>query len=127
MNMKTNFKTFFAYLTEDQFFALKRFSADTGVSMSQVIRESVDARLSKGDQYVAGYNQAITDVINTINSNNLSKMAFPSGKTFREVIIEDISAHVRHHDGTGRKDPQHPEEEIESLEKGITPDAGAAA
>lgn len=127
MNMKTNFKTFFAYLTEDQFIALKRFSADTGVSMSQVIRESVDARLSKGDQYVAGYNQAITDVINTINSNNLSKMAFPSGKTFGEVIIEDISAHVRRHDGTGRKDLQHRKEGVEGFEEGLPPNPGEAA
>jgi len=116
-------RPFFAYLTDEQYASLKQFSVETGVSMTQLIRESVDARLSKGDQYVAGYNQAIKDAIQTINGNNLSKMAFPSGKTFGEVIIEDISAHMRHNDGTGTsgadaQDRQVREEQRLSLNPG---------
>jgi hypothetical protein len=56
-------RPFFAYLTDEQYASLKQFSGETGSSMTQLIRESVDARLSKGDQYVAGYNQAIEDGI----------------------------------------------------------------
>ena len=120
-------RPFFAYLTDDQYASLKQFSAATGVSMTQLIRESIDARLSKGDQYVAGYNQAIQDAILKINSNNLSKMAFPSGKTFGEVIIEDISANLRSQDGTGNGSASQGTEAQAQDGQGISSDAGAAA
>ena len=118
-------RPFFAYLTDDQYASLKQFSAATGVSMTQLIRESIDARLSKGDQYVAGYNQAIQDAILKINSNNLSKMAFPSGKTFGEVIIEDISANLRSQDGTGNGTASQVGQAQE--DQGIAANPGAAA
>ncbi len=118
-------RPFFAYLTDDQYASLKQFSAATGVSMTQLIRESIDARLSKGDQYVAGYNQAIQDAILKINSNNLSKMAFPSGKTFGEVIIEDISANLRSQDGTGNGEA--PKDGQAQEGHGIAANPGAAA
>jgi uncharacterized secreted protein with C-terminal beta-propeller domain len=118
-------RPFFAYLTDDQYASLKQFSAATGVSMTQLIRESIDARLSKGDQYVAGYNQAIQDAILKINSNNLSKMAFPSGKTFGEVIIEDISANLRSQDGTGNGTASQVGQAQE--DQGGAADSGAAA
>ncbi len=118
-------RPFFAYLTDDQYASLKQFSAATGVSMTQLIRESIDARLSKGDQYVAGYNQAIQDAILKINSNNLSKMAFPSGKTFGEVIIEDISANLRSQDGTGNGTASQVGQAQE--DQGISANPGAAA
>lgn len=118
-------RPFFAYLTDDQYASLKQFSAATGVSMTQLIRESIDARLSKGDQYVAGYNQAIQDAILKINSNNLSKMAFPSGKTFGEVIIEDISANLRSQDGTGNGTASQVGQAQE--DQGVAADSGAAA
>jgi len=118
-------RPFFAYLTDDQYASLKQFSAATGVSMTQLIRESIDARLSKGDQYVAGYNQAIQDAILKINSNNLSKMAFPSGKTFGEVIIEDISANLRSQDGTGNGTASQVGKAQE--DQGIAANPGAAA
>ena len=118
-------RPFFAYLTDDQYASLKQFSAATGVSMTQLIRESIDARLSKGDQYVAGYNQAIQDAIQKINSNNLSKMAFPSGKTFGEVIIEDISANLRSQDGTGNGTASQVGQAQE--DQGIAANPGAAA
>lgn len=118
-------RPFFAYLTDDQYASLKQFSAATGVSMTQLIRESIDARLSKGDQYVAGYNQAIQDAILKINGNNLSKMAFPSGKTFGEMIIEDISANLRSQDGTGNGEAPKDGQAQES--HGMTANPGAAA
>jgi len=118
-------RPFFAYLTDEQYASLKQFSGETGVSMTQLIRESIDARLSKGDQYVAGYNQAIKDAIHTINDNNLSKMAFPSGKTFGEVIIEDLSSHMRHSDGNRTSGTE--EDRQAGKEQGLPADPGAAA
>lgn len=116
-------RPFFAYLTDEQYFSLKQFSGETGVSMTQLIRESIDARLSKGDQYVAGYNQAIKNAIQTINDNNLSKMAFPSGKTFGEVIIEDLSSHMRHNDGNRTSGIEEGRQAGE--EQGLPADPGA--
>lgn len=111
-------KPFFAYLSEEQFLALKQFSKKTGSSMSMLIREGIDARLSSGDQFVAGYNQAMQDAIAVINNNSLSKMSFPSGKTFGEMIIDDLKLYLRH-----QHEPRNQKEE----DQGIPSDPGAAA
>lgn len=110
-------KPFFAYLNEEQYLALKQFSKKTGSSMSVLIREGVDARLSSGDQFIAGYNQAMQDAIAVINNNSLSRMSFPSGKTFGEMIIDDLKLYLRH---------QHEPRNSEEKDQGLPPDAGAA-
>ena len=79
-----------AYLEYPQYAKLKKFSLKTAIPMTQLIREAIDARISTGDKYVLGYNAGLKDAIRIVEENKASKMRFPSGKSFAELITEDI-------------------------------------
>lgn len=86
----SNLKPFMAYLTFEQYGRLKRFSAKNKTPMAQVIRESIDARIADGDRYSHGYNTALQAAMRVVDSNKAAKMRFPSGKSFAELVNEDI-------------------------------------
>ena len=88
--ISSRLKPFMAYLEVAQHQDLKRFSQRSKIPMSQLIREAVDARITQGDRYVAGYNKALHDAINAIYNNRASKMKFPSGKSFADVFTEEL-------------------------------------
>ena len=58
--------------------------------MSQIIREAIEARISSGDRYQTGYNSAINHAIEVVKNNKAAKMRFPSGKSFADLIVEDL-------------------------------------
>lgn len=88
--ISSKLKPFMAYLEVGQHQDLKRFSQRSKIAMSQLIREAVDARITQGDRYVAGYNKALHDAIEAIYNNRASKMKFPSGKSFADVFTEEL-------------------------------------
>lgn len=88
--ISSKLKPFMAYLGAEQHRDLKRFSQRNKIAMSQLIREAVDARITQGDRYVAGYNKALHDAIDAIYNNRAAKMKFPSGKSFADVFNEEI-------------------------------------
>lgn len=88
--ISSKLKPFMAYLEVAQHQDLKRFSQRSKIAMSQLIREAVDARITQGDRYVAGYNKALHDAIEAIYNNRASKMKFPSGKSFADVFTEEL-------------------------------------
>ena len=58
--------------------------------MAQMIREAIDSRLSVGDQYTSGFNAGLDRAISVVNQNNAAKMRFPSGKSFAELIVDEL-------------------------------------
>jgi hypothetical protein len=88
--MISRLKPFMAYLELTQYVNLKKFSAANKIPMSQLIREAIDARIASGDRFVFGYNKAIDDAINAVNANRASQMRFPSGKSFAEILTDDV-------------------------------------
>jgi hypothetical protein len=88
--MISRLKPFMAYLELTQYVNLKKFSAANKIPMTQLIREAIDARIASGDRFVFGYNKAIDDAIDALNANRASQMRFPSGKSFAEILTEDI-------------------------------------
>lgn len=88
--ISSKLKPFMAYLEAGQYQDLKRFSQRSKIPMSQLIREAVDARITQGDRYVAGYNKALHDAIEAIYNNRAFKMRFPSGKSFADVFTEEL-------------------------------------
>jgi hypothetical protein len=89
-------KPFMAYLEVSQHLAMKKFSKNSKVPMSQLIREAIDMRISEGDRYTAGYNKGVQDSIKTLKGNKVAKMRFPSGRTFGDVFAQDINKLVIH-------------------------------
>jgi hypothetical protein len=88
--MTPSLKPFMAYLEYPIYADLKKFSKKHNVSMSQIIREAILARISDGDRYVAGFNDGVTKAMSVVQDNRAAKMRFPSGKSFAELVVEDL-------------------------------------
>lgn len=88
--MTSSLKPHMTYLTFDQYARLKKFSAKNKVPMAQVIRESIDARTADGDRYSHGYNTALRHAMRVVEENKAARMRFPSGKSFADLVNEDL-------------------------------------
>jgi len=88
--MTHSLKPFMAYLDYPVYADLKKFSHKHKISMSQLIREGITSRMSGGDRYLSGFNDGVNSSINVVNANKAAKMRFPSGKSFAELVIEDL-------------------------------------
>lgn len=88
---KTRLKPFMAYIDEKQHKELKRFSDRAGIPMSQMIREAIDMRISPSSPYVEGFNAGMDKCVQTINGIQAAQMRFPSGKSFAELITEELA------------------------------------
>ncbi len=66
-------KPFMTYLEPDNITRLQKFAKKKKITMSQVIREALNARMSdEGDPYNAGFNAGIEESINIIKKNKAS-------------------------------------------------------
>ena len=90
--MTPSLKPFMAYLEYPIYADLKKFSKKHDVSMSRIIREAIVARVSEGDRYVAGFNAGIEKSIDAVQKNKAAKMRFPSGKSFAELVSEELKS-----------------------------------
>lgn len=86
----TRSKPFMCYLDNEQYQRLRKFASKSKLSMTQVIREGVDVRIAKGNPYVQGFNDGLAKAINLVEANKASQMRFPSGKSFGDLISEEI-------------------------------------
>ena len=88
--MTSNLKPHMTYLTYEQYARLKRFASKNNTPMAQVVRESIDARIADGDRYSHGYNTALREAMRVVEDNKAARMRFPSGKSFAELVNDDI-------------------------------------
>lgn len=93
--MTPSLKPFMIYIEQPAYAKLKLFSRKHQTPMSQLAREALDARISSGDRYLAGYNAGVSDSIKKINENPASKMRFPSGASFSEILTADLNKLMR--------------------------------
>jgi hypothetical protein len=89
-------KQFVVYFDHETHSRIKEFSDKNNISMNQLVREGVEQRMSKDNSYVNGYNTAIKKTMIVVKKNNATKMRFPSGKSFAELINEDIQMLLKH-------------------------------
>jgi len=82
-------KPFMAYIEESEYTKLRKFSKAKKLTMSSVIREAISMRLSDST-YASGYNDGIKKSIEVVSANTASKMRFPSGKSFAELMSDDL-------------------------------------
>jgi hypothetical protein len=79
-----------AYLLPSEISRLKKFSKQSKTPMSQIVREAVTARLASENPYIKGFNDGLTNAIETITNMQASQMRFPSGKSFAELVEEEL-------------------------------------
>jgi hypothetical protein len=97
----TSLKPLLVRVTYAQYASLSRFAKKLNVSMNQIVREAIEIRLAKGD-YLTGFNDGLGAAIDSVNSNRAAQMRFPSGKSFAELVSEDIKTKIMQ----GEKDGQ---------------------
>ena len=107
-----NFKPFLAYLSPVDYNRLKKFASKHKTTMAQIVREAVVARISSGNSYVKGFNDGMEEAIKTIGGMQYSQMRFPSGKSFAELVADDLMTKImkEEKDETGK-----PEESVSGV------------
>lgn len=85
-------KPFMAYIEETQHAAMMRYATKAKIPMSQLVREAIALRIAPGNPYRAGFNDGIDKARDVVNANKASQMRFPSGKSFAELINDDLEA-----------------------------------
>jgi hypothetical protein len=79
-----------AYIDEGQYARMRKFSTKTRVPMSQLIREAIDMRIAPNAPYIDGFNAGLQKAMIIVSSNKAAEMRFPSGRSFAELINEDL-------------------------------------
>lgn len=85
-----NYKPFLAYLTPSEYANLKKFAKTNKMPMTQVVRESITARVASGNPYIKGFNDGIEESIKAVDAMPHAQMRFPSGKSFAELVSDDL-------------------------------------
>lgn len=85
-----NYKPFLTYLEHQEYAKLKKFATKNKMPMTQVIREAITARTIGGDPYVTGFNNGLQEAINAVNAMQHAQMRFPSGRSFAELVTDDL-------------------------------------
>jgi hypothetical protein len=82
---------FMTYLEADEHIRLKKFAKQKKLAMAKIIREAIMLRMADSNPYVQGHNEAVSKCIKLIESNTALQMRFPSGKSFAEMIADELS------------------------------------
>jgi hypothetical protein len=82
-------------MTPPQLKQLKTFAKASRLSVSQVVREAVLMRMDVENPYNKGFNDGLDCAISTASNNSVGQMRFPDGKSFCDVLADDISIHRR--------------------------------
>lgn len=92
--MTGNYKQFMTYLTSSDILRLKKTAKKLKTPMAQIIREAINARLSGDNPYAAGFNDGLTKAVATVSSIQAAQMRFPSGKSFAELVEEEVMKNI---------------------------------
>ena len=88
---KDKFKGYMVYLTPADIKRLQKFAKQSKVSSSQVMRDAINARLATENPYIKGFNAGLSKAVDTIANMQASQMRFPSGKSYAELVEEELA------------------------------------
>jgi hypothetical protein len=91
--MATRFKNvhpLMVYMPLKQRALVKLFSKKQKTPVSQLVREGLLMRMAGEDRYNAGWNDGIDASKDVANNSNAGKMMFPSGRSFSQMICEEL-------------------------------------
>jgi hypothetical protein len=90
MTPSPKFKPFMAYLDPGVYKDMKAFSKRKRTPMSQLVREAIHSRIASGDVYTTAFNAGLKAAMKSALANKAANMRFPSGKSFGELVCEDL-------------------------------------
>ena len=96
---KSRFKTVspvMIYLPIEQSNELKRFSKKHKLSNSKVASEGISMRMDGAeDRYNSGFNAGLNEAVRIVQGTEGAKMMFPSGKSFGDLVCDEIEKFLR--------------------------------
>ena len=93
MTLSKKLKPFMTYMDDGDYVRLKRFAKSKKVTMARVLREGLIMRMAEENPYMTGFNDGIDKAVDLIGGNTAAQMRFPSGKSFAEIITDEIMQH----------------------------------
>jgi uncharacterized membrane protein YgcG len=82
------------YLTPEDKEALSKYAEDNKMTASQIVREGVRMRL-QGNDFNTGFNAGLQEAIKLTHATEGAKMRFPSGKSFADLVSENLTLAIR--------------------------------
>lgn len=84
------------YIEPKELAELKRYAKSTKKTVSQVVREGVSMRLAgDNDPYTQGLREGLNKAMELAQNTKGAQMKFPSGKSFGELVQDEIEAFAR--------------------------------
>jgi len=83
------------YLDKRSQTKLKKFATNNQASVSQIAREGLKMRLTQDHPYNTGWNDALIAAMDVVRKTKGAQMMFPSGKSFADIVCEEIEHIVR--------------------------------
>ena len=83
------------YLDDADYVKLKKFAKAKKVTMARILREGLEVRMAQDNPYLKGFNDGLNATTKVINEHQASQMRFPSGKSFAELIVEELAVERR--------------------------------
>jgi hypothetical protein len=91
MTNSKKLKPFMTYLDDADYVKLNKFALTKKVTMARILREGLEVRMAQDNPYLKGFNDGLSAATKVINDHQASQMRFPSGKSFGELINEEIA------------------------------------
>jgi hypothetical protein len=93
MTLSKKLKPFMTYMDDHDYVKLKRFAKSKKVTMARVLREGLIMRMAEENPYMAGFNDGLDKAMGLMSANTAAQMRFPSGKSFAEIMTDEIMQH----------------------------------
>ncbi len=87
----SNYQPYMAYLKPESIMGIKQMSKATKRPIASILRDAVDARLAGPHPYDDGFNAGLEAAVKAVFDMSASSMRFPSGKSFAELVDEELS------------------------------------
>jgi hypothetical protein len=79
------------YVFQQDLAEIKSYAKTHKMSLSHLAREALRMRMSQeSDQYITGLNDGLEIGMEEIRKSSWAQMTFPSGKTFADLICEEL-------------------------------------
>lgn len=96
MTLSKKLKPFMTYMDDADYLKLKKFAKAKRVTMAKILREGLMVRMAEDSPYIRGFNDGLDTAIKIIGEHQASQMRFPSGKSFGELMADEImKEHMR--------------------------------
>lgn len=84
------------YLPKKDAEEFRKYARRTKISGSQIAKEGIAMRMAgESDPFNQGFNAGLNEAMNLVRQTKGAQMMFPSGKSFAQLVCEEIEKYLR--------------------------------